>query len=62
MLTNVKAGGITCVKPLCIENKAGGLGAEPQPPEANGGSEAKPPTLRRSNSFFRKIRIFRQSL
>jgi len=39
-------------------NNAGGWGRSPQPPEANGGSEAESPTLKRFLQFFPKIRIF----
>jgi len=37
LLTNVKAGGIRCIKILCIINKTGIWSQSPQPPEANGG-------------------------
>jgi len=54
MQTNVKAGGTRYIGILCIENKAGVWGQSPQPPEANGGLEAEPPTLRRFYSLFLK--------
>jgi len=50
MLTNIIAGGIRCVEIFCIENKAG----NPQPPKANGVSEAEPRRCGDFTAFFQK--------
>jgi len=47
----------------CGSNNAGAWGRSPQPPEANGGSRAEPPMLRRFLHFFSKKKsIFKHTL
>jgi len=58
MLTKVKAGGKRRFNILCIENKARIWGQSRQPPKANGGLGADPPSPWRFYSSFPKYTHF----